>query len=255
MDFDANWFGLRDADRVSRRRRRTHVLKRAIPKAYLRIREVAGELFFREGIHAVGVDRIAAEAGVTKRTLYRHFETKEILIAAALRSTEIVRWPLAGKPADRVRRAFDAMIVYLERHELRGCPLNVAAAELPDPKHPGRVAIAERTSARRAWFVACARDAGATDPIRVGERLELLFDGALTTCPKRSDLAPARVARAAALDLMRSARAKPPFRVLRRLDAYPGASVGDRRPAQSHRPRRIHIIDHDAIFYGTPEDD
>ena len=75
------------------------------------IAEVAASLFYREGLHAVGVDRVAATAGLTKRTIYRHYRSKDELIAASLRHaprasfpTTAPRWNASPAPSTRSRR-------------------------------------------------------------------------------------------------------------------------------------------------------
>src|ERR1700737_4342824 len=91
---------------------------------------VAAGLFYREGIHVVGVDRIAAEAEVTKRTLYRHFRSKDALVAAALRRAPKIRFPREGTPRSQITGAFRAMIGFIEQTAYRGCPYIIASAEL-----------------------------------------------------------------------------------------------------------------------------
>jgi AcrR family transcriptional regulator len=166
------------------------------------IATVAAGLFYREGIHVVGVDRVAAEAEITKRTLYRHFRSKDELVAAALRRAPRIAFPREGDPADRIAGAFRVMIDFLRRGAYRGCPYIIAAAELTDPHHPGRVVVREMTEKRHAWFRARAAEAGATDPAMLAEQLEVLFDGALAGASKRGETLPAEAALAAAQALL-----------------------------------------------------
>jgi AcrR family transcriptional regulator len=163
---------------------------------------VAAGLFYREGIHVVGVDRVAAEAQITKRTLYRHFRSKDELVAAALRRAPRIVFPREGDPAERVAGAFRAMLEFIRRGAYRGCPYIIAAAELTDPRHPARVVVREMTLKRRAWFRDRAAEAGAHDPELLAEQLDVLFDGALANASKRCETVPAEAALAAAQALI-----------------------------------------------------
>ncbi len=167
------------------------------------IASVAATLFYREGINTVGVDRVAAEAAVTKRTLYRYFHSKDELIAAALKRGPRVRFPTEGTPKQRILGAFEMMIAFLDGTKLRGCPFMNGAAELSDPRHPGREIVRRATARRRAWFCELAVEAGA--PKQLGEQLDVLFDGALAGSMMASDLAPAKAALAAARTLVAAA--------------------------------------------------
>src|SRR5579863_3787658 len=106
--------------------------------------ETASALFYAEGIHAVGVDRVAQEADVAKATLYQQFRSKEELVAACLRQRS-AHWqrhlaePIrarAGSPGDRVARVFDLLGRGLSAPEYRGCPFINAAAEYPGREGP-----------------------------------------------------------------------------------------------------------------------
>jgi AcrR family transcriptional regulator len=151
------------------------------------IAEVAGGLFYREGIHAVGVDRIADTAGLTKRTLYHHFNTKDELIAASLRRAPRVDFPGAGPPDERIIGAFALLEDYLSSTEYRGCPYIIFTAELAAPDHPARRLIEKLIAKRRAWFFDRATEAGLANPGLVAEELDLVFDGALASGAKRRD--------------------------------------------------------------------
>lgn len=166
------------------------------------IAKVASALFYRDGIHAVGVDRIADEARITKRTLYHHFRSKDELIAAALRASPIASFPRDGTPVERILGAFDALGTFLRDGDFRGCPFIFFTAELTDRRHPARQIIERRIAQRRAWFADLARQAGARKPLELAEQLDVLFDGALAAGAKRCDVQPARAAAAAARILM-----------------------------------------------------
>ncbi|GLZ30053.1 TetR family transcriptional regulator [Lentzea sp. NBRC 105346] len=150
-----------------------------------RLVETASRLFYAEGIHTVGVDRLVTEAGVTRATFYRHFRTKDDLVAEYLRSQhERVRSGVDSARTGRSGR--DALVSVVDfvaeetcGHDFRGCPFINAAAEYPDPAHPVRQVI----SAHRAWFHdelrKLAADAGHPDPDHAAGVLVLLRDGAL----------------------------------------------------------------------------
>jgi AcrR family transcriptional regulator len=149
----------------------------------------ADELFYAHGIHAVGVDLIAERAGVTKKTLYDRFGSKERLVVAYLRERDD-RWraflaPLldaAGEdPASRLRAVFDASGRWAARYSGKGCSMINAHAEINDPAHPAyRVIVGQKT-----WmldlFTAITTAAGATDPRSTARTLLLLHEGALVT--------------------------------------------------------------------------
>lgn len=167
------------------------------------IAAVAAELFYREGIHAVGVDRVALKAEITKRTLYRYYPSKDALIAAALRrGRRRIRFPKTGSPRERILGAFRALAEYLRDVRFRGCPYINAAAELVDRRHPARAVIEELTALRRSWFEERAAELGASAPALLAEQLDVLFDGALANATKRAVDTPALAALAAAETLL-----------------------------------------------------
>ena len=151
-----------------------------------RILDVASKLFYERGIHAVGVDTIAAESGVTKRTLYDRFGSKDALLVAYLRERD-QRWrDLVAAHVDRehdtVRRAlapFDALDVWLTSHSSRGCAFVNAFAELPDADHSARQVIADSKRWLRNLFGALLADTGAADTDRLTRQLLTLHEGAI----------------------------------------------------------------------------
>ncbi|BCI82343.1 TetR/AcrR family transcriptional regulator [Mycobacterium sp. SMC-18] len=149
-----------------------------------RLLRVAAELFYREGIHAVGVDRILAAAGVTRATMYRHFKGKEGLVEAYLGlEDETIRGyfrdaaATAGPDADMLELVIDGIAEDIARYHTRGCPFINAAAEYPAPDSPVRQLIARH----RNWFRGALQDAaGACDDAeQVAASLVLLRDAAL----------------------------------------------------------------------------
>jgi AcrR family transcriptional regulator len=166
---------------------------------------VAARLFYAEGITAVGVDRIADAAEITKRTLYHHYASKDDLIVAALRHAPLVAFPEDGDPVERIMGAFTLMREFLESSDYRGCPYIIFTAELVSRRHPARQLVERRVQKRRAWFRDRCAEAGVQDPDTLGEQLDVLFDGALASGTKRSSTAPASAAIAAARTLVEAA--------------------------------------------------
>src|SRR5689334_17171927 len=151
-----------------------------------RILAVARELFYRRGIHAVGVDAIAEAAGTNKMTLYRHFTSKDELVAACLRElvAEIdAEWDAiaaahASDPKGELMAWLQHMGQWFTRESGRGCALANAAIELPDPDHPARQVIREHKSAVRERLVRLCRDAGLRDPEAIASQVFLVCEGA-----------------------------------------------------------------------------
>ncbi len=151
----------------------------------IRLLETASRLFYAEGIHAVGVERLVSEAAVTRATFYRHYPTKDDLVAAYLSTTsERIREGVGAVTRDKPAR--EALLAALgiigDRtldEDFRGCPFLNAAAEYPDPAHHVRQVIDDH----REWFFGVlrdfAREAGHADPDHAARTLVLLRDGAL----------------------------------------------------------------------------
>jgi len=118
-----------------------------------RLLDTAARLFYAEGIRAVGIDRIIAEAGVAKATFYNHFPSKDDLVLAYIEEQDrLGRVAVAALPKQPPREMIAAIMgrisEALAAGGWRGCPFLNAAAEYPDPKSPARQAI----DARRAWY-------------------------------------------------------------------------------------------------------
>lgn len=155
-------------------------------KARDHLLEVAAELFYREGIHGVGVDRVLDAAGVTRTTLYRHFDGKEALVVAYLqREDEAIRGyfeeaaRLADSPDELPELVVRGIADDISRYHTRGCPFINAAAEYPDAGSEVREIVA----AHRAWFRQTLHDvlaaAGHDSPADAAASLVLLRDAAL----------------------------------------------------------------------------
>lgn len=152
----------------------------------LRIVKAARELFYRDGIHAVGVDAIAEAAETNKMTLYRHFGSKDELIAECLRdrARELddawheVEAAHRGDPRAQLLAWLDRIAEIKLGINERGCAFLNAAAELPDPEHPARRVIDEIKTRHRAMLLTLCRAAGLRDPDLLADELFLLGEGA-----------------------------------------------------------------------------
>ena len=175
-----------------------------------RILNAAAELFYREGINATGVERLAAESSVSKRTLYQHFPSKTAVVEEYLRSIEDrVPSPLADTgdqtPRERLLAVFQGPA---RGGPLRGCPFHNAAVETAGSM-PGVQEIV-RTSKRSfiGGLTELANQAGAADPQLLGNELSVLYEGAAALATSLEDLSPWTHARAAAETLIDQALAR-----------------------------------------------
>ena len=145
----------------------------------------ASELFYQDGIHAVGVDRLVAEAGVTRATFYRHFPSKDDLVAEYLRTADhalrrlVDQTEASSPPEAAVLAVLDLVGQRVSAADFRGCEFINAAAEYPDPAHPVRVAVADHRTWFRQRMEALSRAAGHPDPEYAASLLVLLHDGGL----------------------------------------------------------------------------
>ena len=154
-----------------------------------RLLAVAGDLFYRHGIRAVGVEAIAEAAGTNKMTLYRHFSSKDELVAEYLRQTAKVadacwdRFAQAhpGEALAQIRAWLAEMADHLADTDERGCALANAAVELPEKDHPARCVIEEFKIAQRERLIALCRAAGLSEPDMLADELHLLLEGARVT--------------------------------------------------------------------------
>lgn len=177
-----------------------------------RLIEAAVRLFGEVGIRGAGIDRILAEAGVAKMSLYKHFKGKDDLICEALRrKDELFRETFQAmvasrrEPRAKLLGVFDALERWFARPDFRGCLFQNAAAELPEADCPGREVI----TSHKAWvygqMVELSAGAGVADPERFASRLMLLFEGAISRAFVTGEPGVARDAREAAAALLDSA--------------------------------------------------
>jgi AcrR family transcriptional regulator len=169
----------------------------APPRA--RILKSARELFYRYGIHAISVDAIAEAAGTNKTTLYRHFQSKDELVAECLREysrafekawSEIER-AHAGKPKDQLLAYLRSIAEFKLDTSERGCALVNAAVELPDPNHPARHVVEGCKSRIRDLIIELCCKAGLRDPELLADELFLLGEGARVTIQSLGPRVPA----------------------------------------------------------------
>ena len=169
-----------------------------------RILETADRLFYLQGIRAIGVDTIAAEIGISKRTLYNHFPSKDALISAYL-ERRFKPVPASDKPpAEQILGTFDRLERGFADKGFRGCPFVNAVAELGTGDHVVRkIAVAFKES-RRVWFRDLLKRLKVADAEGLATQLVLLVDGAIAQDLVRGDPSMARAAREAARVLLRN---------------------------------------------------
>jgi AcrR family transcriptional regulator len=151
-----------------------------------RILAAASDLFYRLGVRAVGVEAIAAAAGTNKMTLYRHFASKDALVAEYLRCLardagkfwDDLAAAHPGDPRGQLRGWLAAMQAHVLDADQRGCALANAAIELPEKDHPARRVIEEFKSAQRDRLVALCGSTGIAEPELLADELFLLLEGA-----------------------------------------------------------------------------
>ena len=170
-----------------------------------RILETADRLFYGQGIRAVGVDTVAAEIGISKRTLYNYFPSKDELIVAYLSRRLRPTPPSDLPPVQQILGNFERLERTFASGVFRGCPFVNAVAELKDPKHAANEIALTFKELRRRWFRDLLARAGAADPEGLSLQLLLLVDGAIAAAMVRKDPTVARAAREAARVLLEAA--------------------------------------------------
>jgi AcrR family transcriptional regulator len=184
------------------------------PSARERLLAAADELFYAEGVHTVGIDRVIEHAGVAKASLYSTFGSKDQLVKAYLQgrhdsrrarmTTTLERF---DNPRDKILGVFDALAELAETANYRGCAFYNASAESPDEGGP----VAEVCRTNRAWtrqlFTRLAGEAGARDPEALAGQLVVLYDGSSVGARMEQTAASARAARTIAAILIDAATA------------------------------------------------
>lgn len=155
-----------------------------------RILNTARELFYREGVRAVGVDTVVAESGVAKTSLYRWFPSKDALIAAVLEMEAADRWRgwdrnlerSSPDPRDQLRAQLTGITRFLASPKFRGCPFMNVTSAFPDPAHPARLVSREAAAElQRRVYGLVSRIEGVRDPRALTDQIVMLIDGAFAT--------------------------------------------------------------------------
>jgi len=170
-----------------------------------RIIQAADRLFYRKGIRAVGVDTVAAEAGISKRSLYDTFPSKDALIAAYLRQRAQPLPASDQQPAAQILALFDQLHARFAAGDFRGCPFVNAVTELAEDCEAARAIALDYKEQRRRHIATLMGRAGAPNPDSLASQIALLFEGAIASMLVRQDPAVALQARYAAQVLMQAA--------------------------------------------------
>jgi AcrR family transcriptional regulator len=187
-----------------------------------RILETADRLFYLQGIRAIGVDTIAAEIGISKRTLYNHFPSKDALIQAYLERRFVQPRASDKPPVEQILGTFDALERRFSASDFRGCPFVNAVAELgAEDQSVRQIAIAFKES-RRLWFRDLLLRLGVNDAEALATQLALLVDGSIAQDLVRNDPAMARAAKDAARVLL----------------AHAGVEVDENAAVNAKKPQR-----------------
>lgn len=175
-----------------------------------RILTAADELFYKEGVRAVGIQRVIEEAGIAKASLYAHFASKDELVAACMerrgqesRAALVAAMDAAhDNPRAKLLALFDLQVRVASDPEFHGCPVLKTHAELQDPNHPAK----QITAAHRQWLIELlarlVEEAGLEQPDYVRGALLVLFDGAIATTMVDKDPLASRYARIAAQQII-----------------------------------------------------
>jgi AcrR family transcriptional regulator len=175
-----------------------------------RILETADRLFYGQGIRAVGVDTVAAEIGISKRTLYNYFPSKDELIVAYLARRLKPTPPSDLAPVQQILGNFERLERTFASGVFRGCPFVNAVAELKEPAHAAnKIALAFKEQ-RRLWFRDLLAQLDVDDPDTLAMQLQILADGAIATALVRGDPKVARTAGEAARVLLKAAGVRLP---------------------------------------------
>lgn len=147
--------------------------------------QTAARMFYQHGYRAIGVDTLAAESGIGKMTLYRHYPSKDDLIVAYLQDSDNLFWnnfeqitEEAPTAREKLLAFFQALQDYVMTPACYGCPFLNVATEYPETDYPGHQVALEHKQSVRARFRQLAKEAGAKKPDVLADQLFLLMDGA-----------------------------------------------------------------------------
>jgi AcrR family transcriptional regulator len=154
-----------------------------------RILATASDLFYREGIRAIGVDTVVERSGVSKTSLYRVFDSKDALISAFAAEKDRLFWAwwddIEEKHTEDPRALLDALLSGIAKRiahpAFRGCPFLNLMTEFPDDNHPGRVIARDNKEEMRARLATIVAKLGVGDPDRTASQIALLINGAYVT--------------------------------------------------------------------------
>lgn len=147
------------------------------------------DAFCAGGFHAIGMDRLAKETGVSKTAIYKHFRTKEELILATLRlrDEQFRNWlmrrveALADNPRDQLLAIFDALGEWFHEPDFKGCMFIKASSEYMDREDPIHSTSAEHCRLMRSYIKGIASRAGASDPDDLARQLMVINEGAIVS--------------------------------------------------------------------------
>jgi AcrR family transcriptional regulator len=149
-----------------------------------RLLDAAAELFYRQGV-GVGVEALCRTAGVSKRSMYQLFDSKDEVVAASLERSAPAYQAFLVPPADdgrppraRILHVFEQLEEFAAAPDFRGCPYVAAAVELKAPEHPASLVARRCKDALTAFFQQEAERGGAKDPALLARQLTVVFDGA-----------------------------------------------------------------------------
>jgi AcrR family transcriptional regulator len=175
-----------------------------------RLLDTADRLFYQEGFRAVGIDRLIAEAGVAKMTLYTYFPSKDDLIVAVLhyREEQVLAFFRAAmarygtQTADPLEAFFAALKEWFESPGFRGCAFQNAAVELADPAHAGAQVVRDHKRRFADLLRGVVEEAAGSSAAMLAPAIALLVEGAVVTALIHGTSDAAEVARDAALRLV-----------------------------------------------------
>ena len=194
-----------------------------------RLVTTASELFYREGVRAVGIQRVIEEAGVAKASLYAHFDSKDDLVAACIdqrisAGRAHVETRLLGSTLDargKLLALFDLQVESIRSPEFRGCPLQLISAEIAAPDHPAKRVLAGHRQWLRDLLTALVTEAGLRPVADVVGALIVLYDGASASALVDESAAMANHARWAVERLIDVSRQAPSTRRARHVARRP----------------------------------
>jgi len=189
-------------------------LTKATSEARQRILETADRLFYQDGIRAVGIDRIIAEAEVAKMSLYKHFRSKDDLILAVLKYREEKILEFFGaamerhgkRTKDKLRAFFASLKDFFDSPGFRGCAFQNAAVELADPAHAGAQFVKEHKCRFQGFLAGLVEESLGKGAAKVAPAVGLLVEGAIVTAVIQGSSDAVDVARDAALKLVAEAK-------------------------------------------------